>query len=234
MSPVQPALTLDSILNARLKRFQSSPKTLSVLVMLITAITCAEVKIHAADRLLAGREAAARMEDARNEVANVRSNIFLTLVELDRVRGDRDPRRPQFKVFTNQLARMAGLAKAFGQRAQEMKQKGRAYFADWEVQSAALKDPLAQKRAKKNYSERKASYDAINKSMQTARANFMPFLACLTGIKALLEGEQTPQNLAQARDTFMAANRHCIEIQRALMEIEKEFDTLAASFAKDT
>src|SRR5215831_386890 len=76
--------------------------------------------VRAAVDQLTGEAGKARMEAARNEVANVRSNIVLTLVELDRVRGERDPQHPQFQVFTNHLAQMKVLAKAFGKRAEEM------------------------------------------------------------------------------------------------------------------
>ncbi len=185
---------------------------------------------QAAEGVLSGEAAAVRMEAARNEVANVRSNIFITLVELDKVRGERDPAHPQFKVFTSQLARLEELAKALGARAQEMQQKGKVYFVDWEARTASIQDPAQQRAAQKRYGERKGSYNQINKSMQAAKKNFMPFLAELRSIKSLLEGPFDQTAILQAKDLFMRANWHCIDIQRSLMEVEQEFDRLADSF----
>jgi len=198
------------------------------LVVFATNYPCATV--GAADGAASSPPTTDRMEAARNEVANVRSNIFITLVELDKVRGERAPGGQQFQVFTNQLGRMEALAKALGQRAEEMKQRGPAYFNGWEARTASIQNPEQRRRAEDRYADRKASYDAINRDMQEARKNFMPFLEELRSIKTLLEGERDPKSIAQAKDLFMRANWHCLDVQRALMQIEDEFDRLAASF----
>jgi hypothetical protein len=202
-------------------------------IIVLLWLPCSNALICAAEASITGEEAKARMESARDEVSNVRSNIFLTLVELDKVRGERAPQGQQFQAFTNQLARMEALAKAFGKHAEEMKQTGNAYFSDWEARTDAVQNPEARDRAKKRYSERKSSYDAIIGYMQDAKANFMPFVAELTKIKTLLEGERDQKSIALAKDLFMRANWLCIDVQRALMSMEQEFDQLAASFAKD-
>ena len=188
---------------------------------------------RAAEFKLTSAEAKARMEAARDEAANVRSNIFLTLLQLDRVRGERDPQHPQFQVFTNQLASMEQLAKAFGKHAEEMKQKGSMYFADWEARADAIQNPEARERAKAHFAERRSSYDAINRFMQDARSNFMLFITALTEIKTIGEAQPDPKGIARAKELFMQANWRCIDVQRALMGMEEEFDNLAASFAKD-
>ena len=182
---------------------------------------------------LAGQAARARMDAARDEVANVRSNIVLTLVELDRVRGERDPQHPQFQVFTNHLAKMKVLAKAFGKRAEEMKQNGAAYFSSWEVRTATLQNPDARQQAGKHFDERKQAYDAINNFMQDARTNYISYVGYLDEIQAVLERGTDPQSIAAAKELFMKANWRSIDVQRALMNIEDQFEQLATSFAQD-
>jgi hypothetical protein len=125
---------------------------------------------------------------------------------------------------------MQELAKALGKRAQEMKQKGDAYFAAWEEgRASSAGNPPDQKLA-----ERKRSYDAINKSMQDAKANFMDFVAVLDEIKSLLEGERTSAAVARAKSIFGKANWSCIDVQKALMYVEQELDRLAESFGSDS
>jgi Protein of unknown function (DUF2959) len=182
---------------------------------------------------LAGQKGKARMDAVRNEVVTLRSNIFLTLVALDRVRGERQPNGPNYQAFTNQLARMEELAKVMGKRTDEMKKRGDAYFADWEANTATIQNPGERQRAEQKYAERKKSYDAIGRFMPDARANFFPFLEELTSIKKLLEGPRDQRSVAEAKDLFMKANWHCIEVQRDLMETEQELDNLGASFSRD-
>jgi hypothetical protein len=174
-----------------------------------------------------------RLENARNEIANVRSNIFLTLVKLDRVRGERDPEHPMYNAFTNQLDRMQELAQALGKHAEEMKKRGNAYFLDWEARTAAIQNPEARQRAQQRYEERKALYDGIRSFMQDAKTNFASFMSNMTQIQATFEAGRTQENIAQAKALFMNANWRSIDVQRDLMEVEDRLDQLAASFAKD-
>jgi hypothetical protein len=178
---------------------------------------------------LSGTAVKARMEAARDEIANVRSNIFLTLVDLDQVRGEREAQGPKFHAFTNQLAVMEDLCKNFAKHAEAMKQKGDAYFADWEAKNGAGQGPDAEKR----FTERKRSYDSITRSMQDARQNFLSFFEDVSSIKTLLSGQRDQKSIARAKDLFMHANWRCIDTQRALMTMEEEFDRLAESFAKE-
>jgi hypothetical protein len=182
---------------------------------------------------LAGAKGKARMEAARADVMTLRSNIFLTLVALDNVRGERQPNGPQYQAFTNQLGRMEELARAMGKRTDEMKKRGDAYFADWEATSTTIQNPEQRQRAEQKFAERKKSYDAIGKFMQEAKANFFPFVQELTSIKQRLEGTRDEKSIAEAKDLFMKANWHSIDVQRALMETEQELDNLGVSFAKD-
>jgi hypothetical protein len=175
--------------------------------------------------LLKGQQAKERMEAARLEVANVRSNVFLTLVQLDRVRGERGPDRPQFRIFVAQLDRMQEIAKAFGRRAEEMKQRGAAYFQDWESQP--------QGRNPERLAERKQCYDHVTLFIQQAKTSFLDFNAILFEIKSLLENNPSAADIANAKDLFGKANWRCLDVQRALANMEVQFDRLAASFAKD-
>jgi hypothetical protein len=172
----------------------------------------------------------ARLEAARDEIANVRSNVFLTLVVLDQVRGEQEPGGPHYQAFTNQLARMDDLAKAISKRAQEIRQRGDAYFADWEARTAGIQNPDEKKKAEAHFAERKASYDEIKRLMQEAKGNFLPFVDELTSIKTLLEGARDQQSIARAKDLFARANWHSLDVQRSFMQMEGEFDKLAATF----
>ena len=183
-------------------------------------------RAKAADTAPTPAEATARIEAARAEVENVRSNIFVTLVELDKMRGKSGTTDPQFQVFTNQLACMQEHAKALSDRAAAMQEKGRGYFADWEAKNAAIQDAGARRDAEQKLKSRKSSYDSINRNMQEARKQFKPFLQSLNEIKDICQRQVTDSSRAQAKDLFMQANWRCMDVQRALMEIEKELDSL--------
>jgi hypothetical protein len=124
---------------------------------------------------------------------------------------------------------MQDLAKAIAARAQEIKQRGDAYFADWEARTAAIQNPDEKKKAEAHFADRKASFDEIKRLMQEAKGNFLPFVDELTTIKTLLDGPRAPQDIAKAKDLFAIANWHSLDVQRSLMQMESEFDKLSAS-----
>jgi hypothetical protein len=69
--------------------------------------------------------------------------------------------------------------------------------------------------------------------MQEARGNFLPFVDELRNIKKLLEGARDQQSIAKAKSLFSRANWHSLDVQRSLMQMEDEFEKLAATFGTD-
>jgi hypothetical protein len=201
-----------------------------VLLLIATVATLWFAPALAADSASAPTTPAARLETARAEIALTRSNIVLTLEQLDNVRRSEDP-HAQFQRFVEQLARMKERAKLTQERAQLMKSKGDAYFAEWEARTGASADPAARRQAEAAQAKRKTSYDLIVRQMQMARTNFTPLLAELEQIKTLLEGERSQEKIAAAKDLFTQANWHCVSVQRALMRTEDELGILATNLA---
>jgi hypothetical protein len=177
-------------------------------------------------------EAKAKMDAARLEIATLRSNIVQTLVQLDKVRNPEN-RPAALEEFGTQLTRVEAQAQATAERARAMKQKGSAYFAQWEARTAEIQDPAKRQSAESRYTVRKRSYDSIVRNLQEARRNFDPLISSLTQIQRLLEAKPDAGQIAAAKDLFMHANWRCMDVQRSLMEIEAEFTFLAADFAEN-
>lgn len=176
---------------------------------------------------------AARLEAARSELATTRTNIVLTLEQLDLLRKAGDP-HGQAQGFVDQLAAMKERAKLTQDRVHQMTARGDAYFAEWETETSAISDPEARKQAEAVRAQRKKTYDLIKLNLQQAGKNFTPLLAELEQIKTLLEGERSKEKIAEAKELFSQANWNCVSVQRALMNAEAQLDTLGATPGKGT
>ncbi len=222
----------DSSLAASCCRSLFRERTLAIgrgiVLAAVAALSLAPAR--AADLPATPATAAARLETARAEVALTRSNIVFTLEQLDRIRQAEDP-QAQFQRFVEQLAKMKERAKLTQERAQLMKSKGDAYFAEWEARTGAIADAETRRQAEAGRVTRKASYDLIIQQMQLARTNFIPLLAELEEIRTLLESERSKEKIAAAKDLFMQANWHCVSVQRALMRTEDELNLVATDLA---
>jgi hypothetical protein len=190
------------------------------------------VSAGAADAPVTPAERAARLESARAEIALTRTNIVFTMEQLDQVRRVEDP-HAQFELFVAQFQKMKERAKLTQETARAMKAKGDAYFARWEPQTGTESDADARRKAEATQAQRKAVYERIIQQMQLARTNFTPLLEELEQIKTILEGERSKEQVAAAKDLFMQANWHCVTVQRALMEAERQLASLASGFAGD-
>jgi hypothetical protein len=217
-----------------MKNFHSNPRTrVAVGVMVLAAAFATGLTIHAADSPVSPSEGAARMETARKEIATTRSNIVLTIEQLYEIKSAADP-RAQFQKFSDQLARMEERGKYTRDLAQTMKRRGDTYFATWEAQIAGIQDPERRRQVEGSRAKRKQSYDRITMFMQQAGKDFTPLLSSLKQIKSLLEGPRSQEKVTAARDQFSVANWRCTDVQRSLMEVEREFEILAADFAGES
>ena len=176
------------------------------------------------------QDAAAKMRALRAEIAVARSNIVLTLEQLHLVRSVSDP-AAQLQKFNEQLAAMEKSAGQTREHALEMKTKGDAYFSGWEAPAGGASNAEQRRQDEAKQEQRKKSYDRIMKSFDKAGKDFEPLLAELKEIQKLLEGKPTPEQITQAKDWFMRANWHCADVQQALLEAERELDTLAAGLS---
>ncbi len=193
--------------------------TVSFGVAMLTPAFAAEPPVTPAER-------ATNLQAFRAEIALTRSNIVATLEQLVLIQKSEDP-HAQYQKFVEQLATMKKRAKITQERAQVMKKKGDAYFADWAALSTANSGTNGA-QAEKIEAKRKAAYDQIIKSMQQSRASFDPLIVELEAIKTLLAGQPGKQQIADAKGRFTEANWRCVEVQRGMMGAEDGLDALAS------
>ena len=84
-----------------------------------------------------------KIQSLRQESAQTRNQIALTLEELSRLNVKDIELRPQFEKYKAELAKMEGRAKIARDRAVTMKEKGQSFFSEWEQQAKKRHHPSA-------------------------------------------------------------------------------------------
>src|SRR5206468_3337184 len=95
-----------------------------------------------------------------------------------------------------ELSKVEEKAKATRERADSMREKGQAFFAEWEQQVQTINNEDIRKEAEKRLAKRKKSYNKILSTMQEAKQEFIPFLSDLNDVRKLLESELTTSSVA--------------------------------------
>jgi chromosome segregation ATPase len=173
-----------------------------------------------------------KIQNLRSESAQWRNQITLTLEELSRLTVSGVELRPQFEKYKAELVKMEDKAKSARNRADSMKDKGEAFFGEWEQQVKTIQNQDIRKEAEKRLAKRKKSYGKILSTMQEAKEQLVPFMSDLNDVKKLLETELNAGTVASTKSLIRQANWHGEDVRESLSDVEKELDRVAAELAK--
>jgi len=208
---------------------KTRPITLAALLALAMTPAASLRAADSAERAGATKE---KIEAMRVETAKVRNQVLLTMEALKRMNVKGVELRPQFETFKAELVKMEEQAKIARDRANSMKEKGKASFQEWEKEVQAINNADIRKQAEKRYEKRKKSYDKILIAMQEARDELVPFMSDLNDIRKLLDSELTEKSVAGTKMTIRSADWHGEDVRDSLSDVEKELDRVAADLAK--
>lgn len=199
--------------------------------LLAVALTRALV----ADGADSAQQAAAvkeKIQSLRAECAQGRNQIGLTLESLSRLTVPGVELRPQFERFKAELVKMEAQAKTARDRADSMKLKGEAFFAEMEQQVKTIQNDDIRKEADKRLAKRKRSYGRVLAAMQEAKEQLVPFMSDLNDVKKLLDSELSSGSVASTKSLIRQANWHGEDVRETLLDVEKELDRVAAELSK--
>jgi chromosome segregation ATPase len=173
-----------------------------------------------------------KIRGLRADCAAGRNQITLTLEELSRLTVAGVDLRPQFEKYKTELAKMEEKARNARERAVTMREKGHAFFSDWEQQTKEIKNEDIRKEAEKRLAKRRKSYGKILAASEEAREQLVPFMSDLNDVRKLLESELSASTVASTKGLIRQANWHGEDVRESLMDVEKELDRVAAELAK--
>ena len=173
-----------------------------------------------------------KIQSLRQECAQTRNQITLTLEALSRLTVEGVELRPQFEKYKAELAKMEDKARSARDRATSMKEKGQAFFSEWEQQTKAIQNEDIRKEAEKRLAKRRKSYGKILSTMEEAREQLVPFMSDLNDVRKLLESELSSSTVGSSKSLIRQANWHGEDVRDSLTDVEKELDRVAAELAK--
>ena len=173
-----------------------------------------------------------KIQGLRKECSQTRNQITLTLEELSRLTVAGVELRPQFEKYKTELTKMEEKARSARDRADSMKEKGQAFFTEWEQHINTIQNEDIRKEAAKRLAKRKKSYDKILTTMQEAKEQLVPFMSDLNDTRKLLDSELTTASVASTKSLIRQANWHGEDVRESLTDVEKELDRVAAELAK--
>jgi len=203
--------------------------TLSALLALALAPAPLALGADSAERAAMVKE---KIQSLRQECAQTRNQVTLTLEALSRLTVQGVELRPQFEKYKADLAKMEDMARSTRDRAVSMKEKGQAFFSEWEQRTREIQNEDIRKEAEKRLAKRRKSYGKILSAMEDAREQLVPFMSDLNDVRKLLESELSTSTVASTKSLIRQANWHGEDVRESLSDVEKELDRVSAELAK--
>ncbi len=128
----------------------------------------------------------------KSELSQTLSQIDMTIAKLEVLSVATDVKQPSKDVLAS-IGLLDTLTQAIKKRADDMRDRGAAYFDAWEAQIKSTSTPEVAAIAVKRKNELAAGYADVLTSMQESRAAFDPFWTQMQAIRKTVDDGLTPQ-----------------------------------------
>jgi chromosome segregation ATPase len=176
-------------------------------------------------------KASASMTEFSNNIKGGQKQVDAVVVAMNGLTAAKDDLKPAFDKYLAELDRTESYAANLRADADEVKEKGRAYFKKWEEELAQIKDEELRNKAKARAEERSKEYSQIEVVIGTAKGKWASLSTALKDVKQYLSNDLTQKGVSSLSGTFTKANLDATDLKKALAEIATVVDKVAADFA---
>jgi len=138
---------------------------------------------------------------------------------------------PQFKAFSKNLDQLDSTAKKVRDASASMDGKGKAYFADWDKQVAAIQNEDIKERSAERLKAVEAAFSKIQSQYGEARDTFKPLLNDLLDIRTALKSDLTQEGVAAAKKPVKKVNSEAEDVRENLQELADSFRKLGVKMS---
>jgi uncharacterized phage infection (PIP) family protein YhgE len=166
----------------------------------------------------------------REEIVNGKKAIDATMKSLSQIAASAttDPRKA-FEQFSKSVAKLESTAGKVRDRGQDMKAKGKAYFAQWEKEMTEVKNEEVRSLATSRKEKLQGTFDAIAKAAEPLKAQFSPWMSSLKDLEKFLSNDLTVAGVDAAKGLFAKARADGVEVQKSMDSLVAELNTVAAT-----
>lgn len=172
----------------------------------------------------------AGIAEFREEIVKGKTAIDATMTSLGAVAtsANSDPRKP-FEQFTKDVSRLDSTAVNIRKRSESMKEKGKAYFKQWEADLAQVSNPEIRSLAEQRKAKLQETFDSVRKYSEPLKLQFDPWLSDLKDLQKYLSNDLTIGGVEAAKNLFTKSTNEGLEVQKSMDALVAELNTIAAT-----
>lgn len=188
----------------------------------------------------AGPDAAKPVGGKAINLLQLRDNVKSTRVALNRTTDalNRLPAAPDAReayiVFSTELSLFKKLSETTLRDSADVRNSGKALFAQWEQEAATIKNADIRAVAEQRRSTLNAGYDAMITPLLAARADLTEITNDLTDIQKALSLDLTPAGIGSVQKPLEHINRKAVASSTSLDALAANLDKIAADLPAAT
>ena len=169
------------------------------------AVVKAAADKAAAEDMAAAASLPPDLVEFKAEIVRTMSQLDITMAKLDALSAATGNLKKPSQDAVDAITALDTETKSLKKRADDMRERGAAYFEAWEKQLAAMSTPAVAAIAAKRKDELSAKYAEVLTAMQASRAAYDPFWADLQAIQQAIEDGLTPEKQKNLAPQIKAA-----------------------------
>jgi chromosome segregation ATPase len=187
---------------------------------------CSQEKYKPAEKAAGG------LTDAASNLTKGQASIGEALTSLNNLTSSSGgDLRAKYDSLTKAMNNLDSSAKDAKSKADDMKAKGDAYFANWDKESAAIKNEDIRARSDARKADVKNQFNTVRSLYQQAADQYRPFSSDLHDIHTALGTDLTPAGLNSVKDVVSRATKEGTALQDTIAKLSEQFRQLGAKMS---
>lgn len=190
--------------------------------------------------LACGTTGMQRSEKATTTMQTVADEISLVTAQLDATGSSLDDltRTGQsdvgkaFASYSSNVTKMKDLEERFAKHADEMKSRGKEYFAEWKKQGDAYTNPEIRELSEQRRAELGEIYQGIAEASLGVKSAFQTYMSDLKEIQTYLSNDLTPKGIDAITPSTHKVVRDGENLKHALNRVQTAIDRAKGEMAQ--
>jgi len=203
----------------------------SLLIILFVAVViikgCATTGIERSDK------ATTTMQTVDNDIKLIAVQLDATGSSLDELTkpGQSDIRKA-FDLYTNNVSKIVTMQKDFSKHADEMKSRGKEYFAEWQKDGSKYQNQQIQELSEQRRIELSEIYAGIARSSIGVKEAFATYVSDIKEIQKYLSNDLTPKGIEAIVPTSQKVVNDGNNLKYAIKDVQTSIDRARLEMAQ--
>lgn len=171
------------------------------------------------------------MDSLKVAVVQLKEQVSAVATSLATVveKGEVDPKAP-FEAFSKNVSAMTSTLDKGEAELKSMREKGQAYFAEWEKQAATITDPDLKERAQERREKLSKAVAKVSDAMAEARTELTPYVKTSVDVQTYLKNDLTPAGIKSVSDKSKQLGKDAKSIGKKIDDVVEALEEGAPEF----